>query len=47
MHIAPLIPVAMMLSGSIVHPSWVSIGCSVAYVMRFMVVASMGNLSLQ
>ena len=41
--IVPLIPAVMMLSGSIVHPSWVGNGCSVAYVMWFMVVASTGE----
>ena len=41
--IVPLIPTVMMMGGSMVHPSWVSNGCRVAYFMRFLAIASLGR----
>jgi hypothetical protein len=38
--IVPPVPTTMMMDGSIVHPSWDSNGCKVAYFVSLMAVAS-------
>ena len=36
----PLIPAVMMMSGNIVHPSWVNNDCRVTYFASFLAMAS-------
>ena len=45
--IVPLIPLVMIVRRSIVHPSWVSNGCRMAYFVSFLAVTSLRNLSLK
>jgi hypothetical protein len=39
--IVPRMRVVMIMSGNASHPIWVSIGCSIEYLLRFLFEASM------
>ena len=43
----PLMPTVMITRGRICRPCWVSFGWSIVHLSNLLVVASMGNVSLQ
>lgn len=45
--IVPHMRAIKRMCGNTSHPNWVSIGCSIAYLLRFLLEASMGKQSLQ